>query len=395
MALTTIRGAPRARFREAGGSSVLPVRTLAEHTTLRLGGPAGGWEDAEDESSLIEAAENEEGDLLLLGGGSNIVVADKGFEGTVVHVRTRGIERCRDDGERVELRVQAGEDWDELVALTVAEGLAGIECLSGIPGTVGATPIQNVGAYDQALEDTLTSVRAFDRKRGRVVNLNAKECRFAYRNSRFKREAGRFVILSVDLELKRQLHSLPLSHPEVTKLLGISAEDCAPLADVRAAVIDLRRAKGMVLDDEDPDTYSTGSFFTNPFLDQDAMTNLRRRLAERELDDEGTIDKWASNGGLTKVPAAWLIQQAGISKGEGNPNGVAISSKHTLALTNRGGGTTCELVAFAQWIARKVRKAWGVLLTPEPIFVGHNWIPATRDRPPQPSAKTLSTACDA
>jgi UDP-N-acetylmuramate dehydrogenase len=357
------------------------VRRLGDHTTLRLGGPAPRWEDANDEDGLIEAAlDSEDADLFLLGGGSNVVVADEEFDGTVVHVRTRGILRHRSTDDTVGLWVEAGEDWDELVELTVNEGLAGIECLSGIPGTVGAAPMQNIGAYGQSVKGCVASVRAFDRELQEVVTLSREECDFEYRDSRFKREAGKYVVLTVELELRRQPHSLPIDHKEVAERLGVPHEGSAPLAEVREAVMSLRRTKGMVLDEEDRDTWSTGSFFTNPLVTEPTLAELRRRMAERGIDP-GTSEDWSCDGELTKVPAAWLIQEAGISKGDGNPDGIAISSKHTLALTNRGRGTTAELVELARSIAATVQETWGLTLTPEPEFVGHEWPAVSAARP--------------
>ena len=324
--------------------------TLAPLTTLRLGGPAAKLLVAESERDLIEAA-----DALVLGGGSNVVVADDGWPGTVVRVATRGIER---DG--MTLRVQAGEPWDDLVALTVTEGLAGFECLSGIPGLVGGTPIQNVGAYGQEVSETITSVRVYDREREQVREMAADECAFAYRSSLFKRNE-RFVVLAVSFTLfDNRGCSEPVRYAELARALGVEIGQRAPLAGVREAVLALRRGKGMVLDETDPDTRSAGSFFTNPIVGRDVFERL-----------DG-VPAWPLPDGRVKVSAAWLIERSGFHKGYGDgPAG--ISSKHTLALVNRGGARTADLVALAREVAAGVRERFGIDLHPEPVFVGHAW----------------------
>ncbi len=348
-------------------------RLLSGHTTLRLGGPAAAWIDAKNEGDLVEAVNACPGELFILGGGSNIVVADEGFQGTVVHVLTRGIER-REEGGAVVFSVAAGEPWDGLVASTVADGLAGLECLSGIPGTVGAAPLQNVGAYGPELVDVLSSVRALDRDSGEIVEFDRDECGFDYRTSRFKLESRRFVVLSVELRLLRQEMSLPIEHEELAEALGVSVAETAPLDRVRETVLELRSAKGMVLDPDDPDTFSTGSFFMNPLIGPDQLVEVQRRAAEC-LGPKGRVPHELDADGNAKLPAAWLIEKAELPKGHGNPNGIAISSKHSLALTNRGRGTTAELVGLAEEIASTVSETWDVTLIPEPIFVGHDWQP--------------------
>jgi UDP-N-acetylmuramate dehydrogenase len=345
--------------------------TLATHTTLRLGGPARTWTRAADEVALVDAARASGEEVFILGGGSNVVAADEGFPGSVIQVATRGIDR--DDGCLAALlTVQAGEDWDGLVACAVAEGLAGIECLSGIPGTVGAAPVQNIGAYGQEVAETLTGVRALDRARDEVVELDATECGFAYRTSRFKRSPGRFVVLAVRLCLDPDGSSRPIRHRALAQKLGISIGDTAPLAEVRQAVLSLRRGKGMVLDPADPDTTSTGSFFMNPILDREEFVALEARVALRCGAEVEVPHEWEADG-RAKVSAAWLIETAGFPKGHGDPATVAISSKHALALTNRGQGTTAQLISLAQEIAAGVRRAFGISLIPEPIFIGHSW----------------------
>jgi UDP-N-acetylmuramate dehydrogenase len=320
---------------------------LAELTTLRLGGPAADLVEARTEEELVAAAL---GASLILAGGSNVVVADEGVPGTVVRVMTRGVAR---DGARV--TVAAGEAWDSLVAMCVAEGLQGFECLSGIPGSVGATPIQNVGAYGQEVAETVESVRVLDRATGVAVAMSPAECRFVYRGSIFKYHDRR-VVLSVTFRLRPSNESAPLRYAELCRALDVPIGGSAPLADVREAVLALRRRKGMVIDSSDPESVSAGSFFTNPIL-------------ERAPDGAPV---WPEPDGRVKTSAAWLIEQAGFSRGYGNGR-VGISAKHTLALVNRGGGTTAELMALAHEIAGGVRERFGVSLHPEPVLVGHEW----------------------
>jgi UDP-N-acetylmuramate dehydrogenase len=354
---------------------VPPSPPLSELTTLRLGGPARRLQRASTEQELVDAvrAADAAGEpLLVLAGGSNVVVADDGFDGAVVQVATRGIERVQLRDGRVWLDVAAGEDWDALVAACVADGLAGVEALSGIPGSVGATPIQNVGAYGQEVADVVVAVRALDRTTGDVHTLDPEACLFDYRSSVFKRDPGRWVVLRVSFALERSALSEPVRYGELARRLGIEPGASAPLPDVREAVLALRRGKGMVLDPADPDSVSAGSFFTNPVLRPAAFDELRRRVAGR-LGTEVTPPAWPADGRSVKTSAAWLIERADFARGHGDPDGIAISSKHTLALTNRGHGTTAELVALAREIAGGVRDAFGVQLVPEPVFVGHSW----------------------
>jgi UDP-N-acetylmuramate dehydrogenase len=347
---------------------------LADLTTLRLGGPAGRLVEARTEEDVVAAVREADAagePLLVLAGGSNLVVADEGFPGAVILIATRGVHRT-DEGERALLDVQAGEPWEPFVERCVADELAGVECLSGIPGSVGATPIQNVGAYGQEVADTIVAVRALDRTTGEVRELSGPECGFAYRSSVFKRTPGRWVVLAVRFALQRSALSGPLRYGELARTLGVEPGEGAPLADVRAAVLELRRGKGMVLDPDDPDSVSAGSFFTNPILEADAFAALEARARER-LGPDTRVPQWPEADGRVKTSAAWLIERAGFAKGHGDPATVAISAKHTLALTNRGGGTTALLVALAREVADGVRRDFGVQLEPEPVFVGHAW----------------------
>jgi UDP-N-acetylmuramate dehydrogenase len=336
-------------------------RPLAELTTLRLGGPAARLVEATSEAEVVAAVREGDRPLLILAGGSNVVVADEGWPGTLLLIATRGVER---DGQR--LTVQAGEPWDPFVVRCVEDGLAGLECLSGIPGSTGATPIQNVGAYGQDVSETIASVRVLDRERDRIEDLPPQACGFAYRSSVFKRTPDRWVVLSVTFALEPSLHSRPVRYPELARAVGVEPGATAPLADVREAVLTLRRDKGMVIDETDPDSVSAGSFFTNPVLDEAAFRSLRERAGPE-------LPAFPQPDGTVKTSAAWLIEHAGFARGHGDPLTIAISSKHTLALTNRGAGTTSDLVALAREIAAGVREAFGVDLHPEPVFAGHHW----------------------
>jgi len=343
---------------------------LAPLTTLRLGGPADRLVTLDEEDDLVDAVREADAAgerLLLLAGGSNLVIADAGFPGLVVRVATRGVDRAAGEDGRVRLTVQAGEEWDALVAGAVAGGMAGIECLSGIPGSTGATPIQNVGAYGQEVSATITAVRVLDRRTGAVEDLPPQACGFAYRSSAFK---GRdtHMVLAVTFSLARATVGEPVRYAELARALDVEVGAAAPLEEVREAVLRLRRGKGMVIDPEDPDSVSAGSFFTNPIVEAADYEALERRAAER-LGAEVRPPRFPEPDGRVKTSAAWLIERAGFSKGYGEGR-IGISAKHALALVNRGGGTTAELVALASEIAGGVRDAFGVELRPEPTLVG-------------------------
>ena len=341
---------------------------LADFTTVRLGGPARAFVRAETEDELTDAVRKADAAgerVLILGGGSNLVVADEGFDGTVIQVATRGVVR---DGAPGELTVAAGEEWDGVVARTVAAGLAGLECLSGIPGLTGATPMQNVGAYGQEVSDTITRVRVWDRDAARVLELPAAECGFGYRTSRF-RGSPRYVVLSVTFALAVQARSAPVRYAELAAALGVAPGDQVDAAEARAAVIELRQRKGMVVDPADPDTRSAGSFFLNPVLDATAFAGVE--AAARTRCGAGTrVPRYDAGDGLVKVPAAWLIERSGFTKGYHPGDGARISAKHTLALVNAGAASTAALLALAREIRDGVHAAFGVTLTPEPILVG-------------------------
>jgi UDP-N-acetylmuramate dehydrogenase len=358
----------------ATGEQVL----LSGFTTLGLGGPARRLVTARTEADLVAAvrAADDAGEpLLILGGGSNLVIADDGFPGTVVHVATRGSHAEPGPDGRPQVTVAAGEDWDAVVARCVADQLAGLECLSGIPGRAGATPIQNVGAYGQEVAETVLAVRAYDRKAGEVTELTAAECGFGYRTSSFKRDAsGRYVVLAVTFRLAGGGLSAPVRYPELARALGVAAGERAPLAAVRDAVLALRRGKGMLLDPGDPDSRSAGSFFTNPVLDSGQFAALRQAVAAH-CGPQAAIPRFPAGPGQVKVPAAWLIGQAGFAKGHcgpagGGAPGARISTKHTLALVNPGDSSTAALVALAREIRDRVDAAFGVRLAAEPVLVG-------------------------
>jgi UDP-N-acetylmuramate dehydrogenase len=347
------------------------VIELSAHSTIGLGGPAQEFHQVENERDLMQALLGVGATRpFLLGQGSNVLIADRGVEGLTIKVASKGIERRRENGSVV-LRVQAGESWDLLVAECISEGLAGVECLRGIPGTVGAAPIQNIGAYGQELGETLVGVRVVEMSSGELVALSREECGFAYRNSRFKRERARFAIISIDLELARTQLSMPIHYSELAETLGINHGSHASLAEVGEAVLSLRSHKGMVLDSDDPDSRSLGSFFMNPVIDEEAMhqVGISPPIFGRDVPVKEVGE------GRFRVPAAWLIAEAGFEKGHGNPDRIAISTKHLLALTNRGAGSSAEAIELAAEIAGRVDDMFGVHLVPEPDLIGHRALP--------------------
>jgi UDP-N-acetylmuramate dehydrogenase len=334
---------------------------LADLTTLRLGGPPKRLVEVDAEADLVAevAACDRAGEpVLVLGGGSNVVVADGGFDGTAVLVRSRGVQVDDDGCGGLSVTVAPGEDWDEFVVRAIEEGWRGVECLSGIPGLCGAVPMQNVGAYGQEVADSIASVRTYDRLRQRQVTYAAGDCGFGYRTSRFKREPGRHLILAVTFQFARGDRSAPLAYTELARRLDAPIGRQLPSAEVRAAVVDLRRSKGMVLDPTDHDTWSAGSFFTNPVL----------AASEAERLPSGA-PRWPTPDDRVKTSAAWLIEHAGFGKGYGT-GPVRLSTKHTLALTNRGTGTTADLLALAREIRDGVTARFGIVLENEPVLVG-------------------------
>ncbi|MFC4001747.1 UDP-N-acetylmuramate dehydrogenase [Prauserella oleivorans] len=336
-------------------------QALRAYTTLRLGGPARRLVAAETTDELVSVVRelDEAGEpLLLLGGGSNLVVADAGFDGTVVRIATTGW-----DGETV----AAGQDWDAYVAATVAEGRGGLECLSGIPGSAGATPIQNVGAYGCEISEVLHSVEFYDRRTKEVGTIPAAELGFAYRTSVLKgTDAG--VVLSVRFTLRDDGRSVPIRYAELARTLGVEVGTRVPAAEAREAVLGLRRKKGMVLDAADHDTWSAGSFFTNPIVPDDRVAEVLERIGE-VVGADTPVPQYPAQGGV-KLSAAWLIERAGFHKGHAGPGGrVSLSTKHTLALTNRGEASTADLLALAREVRDGVRATFGVTLHPEPLLI--------------------------
>jgi UDP-N-acetylmuramate dehydrogenase len=341
----------------------LERQPLAPLTTLGIGGPAR-WllhaQTAEDVDRAHRWSRSQRVPLFVLGGGSNLVIADEGFDGLVVHVDVRGSAHAR-DGEDALVTVGSGEPWDAIVADCVARGLAGLECLSGIPGTVGGTPIQNVGAYGQEVAHRIERLTAYDRDTAALVTLASGECGFSYRTSRFKKaDAGRFVIIDVTFRLRPG--SPTATYPDIVDYLARAGVSTPDVQDVRNAVIAVRRRKGMVVDQSDPDTRSVGSFFMNPVVPE----HDRDRVA---VVAEAQPPAFPADGGRVKLSAAWLIERAGFARGAADGR-VGISTKHTLAVINRGGATARDVLRFATRIKRGVLDRFGISLRPEPVFVG-------------------------
>jgi len=337
---------------------VVPImQVLASMTTLRLGGPARRVIEAASEEEIASATSTKE-PLFVLGGGSNVVVADEGFDGVVVHVASRGVREKNGIFE-----VEAGEPWDDLARQWTDDGYAGVECLVGIPGLTGATPMQNVGAYGQEVKTSIAWVRVFDRDEKKFATLAARDCGFAYRSSIF-RGRTRWIVARVGFQLQKAKLSQPIRYAELAHVLGLKQGDRAPLQTVRDAVLALRRQKGMVLDASDPDTVSAGSFFTNPILDRTSAESVAARAKKICGAEPPTF----SDGEKIKLPAAWLIEHAGFAKGYALGR-ARISRKHALALVSDG-ATTAELLELARAIRKGVHDAFGVMLEPEPVLVG-------------------------
>jgi UDP-N-acetylmuramate dehydrogenase len=350
------------------GAPVQLSAPLAEHTTLRLGGPAERlvWADSADAVvAAVRAADTADEPLLVIGGGSNLVVADDGVPGTTVRIASAGITQHRAEDGRVLLTVEAGEDWDGVVAGALAEGLAGLECLSGIPGLAGAVPVQNVGAYGVEIAELLVDVDLYDRGTGTVRSrVPAAELGLGYRTSLLKGRQD-VVVLRLRLALHPGQRSAPIRYPELARTLDVSLGSTAPASEVREAVLALRRSKGMVLDAADHDTWSAGSFFTNPVL----PTVFADEVAARASG--APMPRYPAQDGMVKLSAAWLISNAGFRRGHPGPGErVALSHRHSLALTNRGTGTTEDLLTLAREVRAGVHTTFGVELVPEPVFVG-------------------------
>jgi UDP-N-acetylmuramate dehydrogenase len=332
--------------------------SLADYTTLRIGGLADKFVEVSTEDDLITAVRDADAagePVLLLSGGSNVVIGDDGFRGTVVKIATRGIRVDADLCSGAMVHISAGEDWDAVVQRAIAEEWSGLESMSGIPGLTGSTPVQNVGAYGHEVAETIASVRVWDRVENQVRTMFAADCGFSYRNSRFKADPSRYVVLEVTFQLKLGDLSAPVDYAELARVLDIEPGSRAPMTEVREAVLGLRRSKGMVLDPDDHDTWSAGSFFTNPILATAAEV-------------PAGAPQWPQPDGRVKTSAAWLIEHAGISKGF-TIGAAGVSTKHTLALTNRGQATAKELLSLAAHVRAEVQQAFAITLVNEPVLV--------------------------
>lgn len=352
---------------------------LAPLTSMGVGGPAARLVTAQSTDEVVDTIrEVDDADeaLFVLSGGSNVVIADEGFAGTVLRIATSGIDlESADHCGGVLVRVAAGENWDAFVARAVAEGWSGVEALSGIPGLVGATPIQNVGAYGQEVAQTIASVRTWDRHEQRVRTFANAECEFSYRHSIFKGTAwrgqagsSRYIVLEVVFQLELSELSQPVAYRDLAAQLGVAEGERAPLSQVREAVLAQRNLRGMVLNASDADTASCGSFFTNPLLSQSEWEVLARRAIEQV--PAVSPPKFPAESGQVKTSAAWLIDHAGFGKGFGLPGPAALSTKHVLAITNRGGASAADIWQLAEQIQEGVHAAFGVHLVPEPVFLG-------------------------
>ena len=349
---------------------------LKNLTTTHVGGPAQQLVTATSEAELaqaVAAADTAGHDVLLIGGGSNLVISDEGYPGVAVQIATRGLHLDEQPNGKVLLRAAAGENWDTTVEYSLAEGLSGLEALSGIPGCTGATPVQNVGAYGADISQTLAWVRAYDRQSNQVLKLDNSELGFAYRDSVIKRTSTngspRYVVLEVAFLLTRENESAPIRYAELARRLGVEAGERADALEVRQTVLGLRRSKGMVFDARDADSHSTGSFFTNPIVESSVMGKL----------PENAPSYPAEQAGFLKLSAAWLIDQAGFGKGYGleGTEGFALaggraslSTKHTLAITNRGEATAQDIVAIARAVRAGVQQRFGIELVNEPLLIG-------------------------
>jgi UDP-N-acetylmuramate dehydrogenase len=333
---------------------------LSSYTTLRVGGPARRLVTVATEAELIDCVRDLDAagePVLIIGGGSNLVVGDGGFDGTVVRIATTGISADVSACSGSIATVAAGEDWDDFVAYAVGQEWSGLETLSGIPGLIGATPIQNVGAYGSDVSETIETVRTWDRQTGRRATFAPADCGFGYRSSRFKTDPGRYVVLSVTFQLRLASLSAPIRYAELARHLGVAVGDRVDTARVRAAVLELRARKGMVLDESDHDTWSAGSFFTNPVLEPEQAAALPE-----------SAPRFPADGGV-KLSAAWLIEQSGFGRGFG-PGPATLSTKHALALTNRGSARADDVLFLARQVRDGVRATFGIDLVPEPVLVG-------------------------
>jgi UDP-N-acetylmuramate dehydrogenase len=332
---------------------------LSKYTSLRVGGPAQKIVQVATEAQIIAAIE-EAGDspILIMGGGTNVLIADSGFAGTVIRISNNSIQSEVDACSGATLTIGAGEDWDAFVITTIQSGFAGLETLSGIPGTVGAAPIQNIGAYGHEVSEFVTRVRTYDRQQKEIKTFTNSECQFSYRNSLFKSHPGRYVVLDVQFQIRRGEMSDPITYLELAKKLGVDPGEKATVIDTRNAVMALRGSKGMLLNSGDHDSWSAGSFFTNPIISQQAADAL-----------PNAAPKWPLNDGRVKISAAWLIENSGMHKGD-EVGGARISTKHVLALTNSGTATASDIAQLARQARDHVQQAFGITLAAEVNLVG-------------------------
>ena len=329
---------------------------LANHTSLRIGGPAKKFVRATTEEELVNAVKDADAagePVLIIGGGSNVLVADAGFDGTVIHVETKGNSYHVDACSGGMITVSAGENWDGFVAWILDKGFAGLETMSGIPGTVGGAPIQNIGAYGHEVAEVIARVRTWDRQEGVYKTFSNTECEFSYRSSVFKKNPGRYVIIDVTFQLRNGEMSLPIKYKELASYLGVELESRVLTSDVRKAVLALRAAKGMLLDKDDHDTWSAGSFFVNPVLSSADAEKL-----------PADAPRWVQEDGRVKTSAAWLMENAGIKKGLTH-NGAGVSKKHVLALVNNGSATASDIAELAREVIQIVKSVFGITLEPE------------------------------
>lgn len=338
------------------------MEQLSSFTTLRVGGPARKIVHAHSEAELIEfvkAADSAKEPILILGGGSNLLISDAGFAGTVIRVESKGNALDYDACSGGMIEVSAGEDWDKFVEISIEKGFADLESLSGIPGTVGGAPIQNIGAYGHEVSETIARVKTYDRSKGEVKTFTNAECKFSYRNSIFKEQPGKYVILTVTFQLRKGAQSLPIAYAELAKQLSVNIGDQVEVTKVRQAVLKLRASKGMLINLEN-EINSAGSFFVNPILSKSAADKL-----------PADAPRWPQNDGKVKTSAAWLMEHSGVVKGE-KLAGAQISNKHVLALTNSGDATAEDIIELARRARKKVYEKFGIKLEPEVQLVGVN-----------------------
>ena len=332
---------------------------LSKYTSFHVGGPAKKILQVSTEAEIIAAIESAgDSPILILGGGTNVLVSDSGFEGTVIRISNNSVQAEVDACSGATLTIGAGENWDELVLTSINNGFAGLETLSGIPGTVGAAPIQNIGAYGHEVSEFITRVRTYDRVSKEIKTFTNRECEFSYRSSHFKAHPGRYVVLEVQFQIRRGEMSDPITYIELSKKLGVDMGDKAPVVDVRAAVLELRAIKGMLLTPQDKDSWSAGSFFTNPIISQQAADAL-----------PNAAPKWPLIDGRVKISAAWLIENSGIHKGD-EVGGARVSTKHVLALTNSGNATAADIAALAKKARDQVHSTFGITLEAEVNLIG-------------------------